>query len=138
MRHAHAYSRALCTAICLLVLAACGSLNPFQHAKTPLDKAHAALRTLEISQEQVLVLVNDRATPPGVVSALKQASRDATVAARQLGEAALEVEAARAELVAGGPTASGRLQVANEKLLQWTETLLARIASIKSAIKGAR
>lgn len=120
----------------LVALAACAA-NPFQYAKTPLDKAHVALSTLEIAQTEVLALVKDAAIPAGAKTALKAASHDATLAATQAGNAIVEVEAARAALIAGTGT-DERLRIANANLVQWTNTVLDRIKSIKAAVKEAR
>lgn len=120
----------------VLALAACAS-NPFQYAKTPLDKAHVALNSLEIVQTEALKVVQDPAAPAAVVKAIRVASSAATAAATELGGAVIEVEAARAQLIAG-TTSSERLRIANTNLLQWTNTLLSRITSIKAALKEAR
>jgi hypothetical protein len=118
-------------------LAACAA-NPWAYAKTPLDKAHVALSSLEIVQTAALKVVTDASTPPAVKAAIKTASRDATLAAVQLGNAVIEVENARAELVAAGPNGAARLQVATNKLVEWTTTVMNRIESVKAAIKEAK
>lgn len=121
---------------CLLVTA-CASLNPFAYAKTPLDKAFTALSTLEIAQQEVLTVISAPGIPAGVIKALQVVSHDAALAADQLGQTVIEVEAARAALAAG-QDANQRLAIANENLVTWTNTVLARITSIKAALKEAK
>lgn len=123
-------------ALCLLALAGCAS-NPFQYAKSPLDKAHVALRSVEIVQQQILALVQDPAVQPSVKASLKVVSHDATLAAEQVGKGVVEVEAARAQLV-GAETTSDRLLIANANLLTWINTLNARIAEAKAALKEVK
>lgn len=120
------------------LLTACNVVNPFQYATTPLDKAHVALSVLETAQNEVLALVHDQAIPDQAKTALRKASHDATLAASELAGATVEVEAARAELIAAGGSNTERLRVANERLLQWTQTVLARIKSIDAVVKEAR
>lgn len=134
-RHSRAYTLTMLCA--LVVLVACAT-NPFKYATTPLDKAHVALSTLEVVQTEVLALVNDPAIPVSAKTVLKSASHEATLAAVQLGGAITEIEAARAELIAAGGSNTERLRVANAKLVQWTNTVLARIKSIEAAVKESR
>lgn len=125
--------RVLAAALASLLLAAC-ALNPFAYAKTPMDKAHVTLSGLEILQTEILALVQDSTIPSTAKSTLRDVSHAATLAATELANAVIEVEAARAELIAGATT-SERLKIANARLVQWTGTLLSRIKSIESVLK---
>jgi hypothetical protein len=121
----------------VVTLLGCVSSNPYRYSVTVLDRAHTTLRLLEESQQVALPLVSSTEVPEAVKASLRAASRSATAAAEQLGKAVIEVEAARAELA----TASGgdaRLRLANARLLEWIQTVKARIAAIKTATKEAR
>lgn len=119
--------------VVLVALAGCPQ-NPLRYAETTLDKAHVALRSVEIVQQEILGLVSDPAVQLGIKGHLKSVSHDAALAAEQLGDAVVEFEDASAAL-AGAETTSERLLVANANLVAWTNTLNARIASAKAALK---
>ncbi len=124
----------LMLAACATAFVGCANMNPFAHAKTPLDHAHVALRSLETAQEEALVLVRSPSIPDAAKVVLKKASQDATVAATELGKATIEVEQIRGSLVAGA-SAEVRLRTATENMVKWTQTVKDCIASIKHAIK---
>lgn len=128
--------RYLTAIVMMAALAACAH-NPYKYADTTLDKAHVTLRSLETVQIEVLSLVNDPSIPASVRTSLRQASQAATTSATEMGNAVIEVERIRTEL-AVGTTTEDKLKIANDNLLSWVDTVKKRIASIQSAVKGAK
>src|SRR6185369_14136998 len=86
--------------VAVLALAGCGggTNNPLLYAKTPLDKAHVALRSVEKIQQEILTLVSDPAIQPAAKTRLKAVSQAMTLASVQLGTGVVEVESAIAAL----------------------------------------
>lgn len=111
--------------------------DPVRAAKTPLQKAYAALQDYQTAQELGLVFVEDANTPAVVKQALIKAEAAATALVHPTRVAAQTLDQIAKDVKAGASTEE-KLAIATQNLNQWTLNLQKAVDEFTRAIEQAK
>lgn len=122
--------------LAVALVAACGSLNPFQAAEGLDEKAYAVLGTYAIVQKQALRVVEDETLSPTIRRTAAEADAKAMPILKGLDQA-LDLYLDAKEALAGGRGSEERLRIVTTELLGWLERGREAVKSIQGVVGTA-